>query len=109
MSTDWVRDFFVPKEKPFGWCKVRHKIADCLESGYTLTYCQLVEACMREVALQTPRAELPGFYKGEEFLLGVGNAVGTVKCSHRFSIRKKNLTAKFIPSLFQYIFKSCNK
>ena len=64
---------------------------------------------MREVALQTSRAELPSFYKGEEFLLGVGNAVGTVKCSHRFSIRKKNLTAKFIPSLFQYIFKSCNK
>ena len=40
---------------------------------------------MREVALQTPRAELPGFYKDKEFLLGVGNAVGTVKCFHRFS------------------------
>ena len=64
---------------------------------------------MREVALQTSGTELPGFYKGEEFLLGVGNAVGTVKCFHRFSIRKKNLTAKVIPSLFQYIFKSCNK
>lgn len=41
-STDWVRDFFVRKEKPFGWCKVRHKIADYLESGYDLT---LLPAC----------------------------------------------------------------
>ena len=55
-SADRIRDFFVHKEKPFGRGKVRHKIADGLENGYALTYCQLVKACMREVALQTPRA-----------------------------------------------------
>ena len=104
-----MRDFFVPKEKPFGWCKVRHKIADCLESGYTLTYYQLVEVCMGKISFHALEAQLTDFYKDKEFLLSIGNAVGTVKCFHRFSIRKKYLTAKFIPSLFQYIFKSCNK
>lgn len=42
MSADRIRDFFVHKEKPFGRGKVRHKIADCLESGYALT---LLPAC----------------------------------------------------------------
>ena len=41
-SADRIRDFFVHKEKPFGRGKVRHKIADCLESGYALT---LLPAC----------------------------------------------------------------
>ena len=50
--------FFISSTlKTFLRGKVRHKIADCLESGYALTYCQLVKACMRDVALQTPRAE----------------------------------------------------
>ena len=62
--TDRIRNFFVCKEKPFGRGKVRHKIADCLERGDALPYCQLVKACMRKISFQAPGAELSGFYCG---------------------------------------------
>ena len=72
---DWVRALFVRKEKPFSRGKVRHKIADFLETGYALPYCQRVKACVGKVLLEAPRMELSGFYKGKKFLLGVGNAI----------------------------------
>lgn len=76
---NWIRDFFVRKEKPFDWGKVRHKIADCLESRYALPYRQFIKACVRKFAFHAPGAELSSFYKGEEFLLGVGNTVGHIR------------------------------
>ena len=72
-SADWVRYFFVSKEKPFGRGKVWHKIADCLECRDTLPYCQLGKACVRKIAFHAPGAELARFYKSKKFLLGVGN------------------------------------